>query len=98
MRRQGQGLRSDLHLRRSQSVRSLQRVPALNMSATVGAVTGLNIEAPHYRLPNDVLLKLLLCVVVNDLSTTVRTRLWQRNRNPFIDAIGNRPERAQSVI
>jgi hypothetical protein len=61
-------------------------------------VLGQLAPAPHHRLPNDVFLKLRLRVVVNDLSTAVRTRPRQRNRNLFIDAVGNRAERALSVV
>ncbi len=95
---QRQCLRPHLHLRRSQSVGSLQGVPPLNASIAVGAVTGLDIEAPHHRLPHDVFLKLRLRVVMNDPPAAVGARLWQRNRNLFIDAIRNRTERARPVI
>jgi hypothetical protein len=61
-------------------------------------VTGLDIEAPHHRLPHDVFLKLRLRVVMNDPPAAVGTRLWQRNRNLFIDAIRNRTERARPAI
>ncbi len=47
----------------------------MNASIAVGAVTGLDIEAPHNRLPHDVFLKLRLRVVMNDPPAAVGTRL-----------------------
>src|SRR6185295_15852123 len=98
MRGQSESLRPDLHVRCSQSIRRLQRVPPLNVFAATGAMARFHIEPAHNRLPDDVFLKLRQRAVVNDSPAAVGTLLRQWNRNLFIHAIRNSAESSLSVI
>src|SRR3989442_7058636 len=91
-------LRADLYLCGSQCIGGLQPMSALDTLSTTGAVTDLNIEAPHDRLLHDVFLELRLRFVVEGLCPTALRLLRQRNRDLFIHALRNRSAHPFSVI
>src|SRR5207249_12260298 len=70
---QRQGLGTELHLGRTQSIRSLKRMSTLHVSSATRAATDLDVESPADRPPHNVLLKLRLGRPVNDLASTART-------------------------
>src|SRR5213593_3762718 len=82
MRGQRQRFRADLHLRGSQRIRRLQWMAALHAASAAGAMSDLNIEAPHESLSHDVFLELGLSFIVDRWRATALRLRGQRYINP----------------
>src|SRR5213592_4472450 len=95
---QRQGLGTELHLGRTQSIGSLKRMSTLHVSSATGAPTDLDVESPGDRPPHNVLLKLRLGLPVNDRASTARTFVRQWDADLLVNSRRNGPRGSLAVV